>query len=107
MSLQTKIYLVIFGLWIINYLPRMLPMVVLSKLRIPETVIRWLSFVPAAVLAAIIAPSVLMPDNRLFLSPQNAYLLAAVPAFAAAFKTKSLVWTLITGMLAMALLQLW
>lgn len=103
---ETKIYLLILGLWVVNYIPRVLPMVVLSKLKIPEPVIQWLGFVPAAVLAAIIAPSVLMPDNRLFVSIDNTYLLAAMPAFAAAFKTRSLVWTLITGMAAMALLQL-
>lgn len=106
MSLQTKIYVVIFGLWLANYLPRMLPMVVLSKIKMPEPVIRWLGFVPAAVLAAIIVPSVLMPENRLLISFNNNYLLSAIPAFAVAFKTRSLVWTLVVGMAVMALLQL-
>ena len=106
MSVQTKIYVIILGLWLVNYLPRVVPMVVLSKLRIPEPVILWLSFVPAAVLAAIIVPSVLMPDKQLFLSLKNTYLLSAVPALATAIKTRSLVCTLIVGMAAMAMLQL-
>jgi len=105
-SLQTKIYVVIFGLWLANYLPRMLPMVVLSKIKMPEPVIRWLGFVPAAVLAAIIVPSVLMPESRLLISFNNNYLLSSIPAFVVAFKTRSLVWTLVVGMAAMALLQL-
>lgn len=81
-------------------------MVVLSKFNMPEPVVEWLGFVPSAVLAAIIAPYILMPDNKLFLSFDNKYLLAAIPSFAIAKKTKSLVWTLLAGMLAMALLQL-
>ncbi len=96
----------ILGMWVANYLPRMLPMVVLSRLKIPQQVIWWLGFVPAAVLGAIIAPSILMPDNRLLLSWHNNHLVAAIPAFAAAVKTRSLVWTLLAGMAAMALLQL-
>ena len=81
-------------------------MVVLSKIKMPEPVIRWLGFVPAAVLAAIIVPSVLMPETRLLISFNNNYLLSAIPAFAVAFKTRSLVWTLVVGMAVMALLQL-
>lgn len=106
MSFQTKVYLLILGLWVVNYLPRVFPMVVLSKLKIPDVIIEWLGFVPAAVLAAITAQAVLMPDQKLFISLENNYLLAAIPAFAIALKTRSLVWTLISGMLAMALLQI-
>jgi len=108
MSQQTKIYLVIFGMWLANYLPRMIPMVILSKLKIPEPVIQWLGFVPVAVLAAILLPSLVMPEpaQQLSLGVQNKYLIAALPSFAVAVKTRSLVWTLLAGMLAMALLQL-
>lgn len=107
MPVQTKIYLVILGMWLANYLPRMIPMVVLSKLKIPDLVIRWLGFVPVAVLAAILLPDLVMPEPayRLSLGLQNKYLLAALPAFVVAAKTRSLVWTLIAGMLVMALLQ--
>lgn len=102
---QTKIYLLILGLWMVNYLPRMFPMVILSKLKIPEPVIWWLGFVPAAVLAAIIAPAILMPESGLSISFANSYLVAAVPAFGVAIKTRSLVWTLLVGMAVMALVQ--
>lgn len=80
-------------------------MVVLSKIKIPKPVIWWLGFVPAAVLGAIIAPALLMPDQKLFISLENKYLLASIPTFGIAVKTRSLVWTLLAGMLATALLQ--
>ncbi|HWI54178.1 MAG TPA: AzlD domain-containing protein [Desulfobacteria bacterium] len=107
MQIETKIYLLILGLWIVNYLPRMFPMLVLSRLNIPEPIIQWLGFIPAAVLSAITVQSILMPDNHLFISLQNDSILSAVPTFATAIKTRSLVWTLIAGMLSMALIQLW
>lgn len=81
-------------------------MVILSKMKIPEPVVQWLSFVPAAVLAAIIAPSILMPEKHMLIGWQNKYLVTAFPAFAVAIKTRSLVWTLLAGMLVMAILQL-
>lgn len=107
MPVQTKIYLVIIGMWLVNYLPRMIPMVVLSKLKIPEPVIQWLGFVPVAVLAAILLPDLVMPEPafRPSLGLQNKYLIAALPSFGVAVKTRSLVWTLLAGMLVMALLQ--
>lgn len=96
----------ILGMWVVNYLPRVFPMVVLSKVEIPERVITWLSFVPAAVLAAIVVPSLVMPNGQVELTWQNPYILAAVPAIAVAIKTQSLVWTLLLGMLVMALVQM-
>lgn len=106
MPAETKIYILILGLGLINFLPRVLPMVILSKFQMPQVVVDWLGFVPAAVLAAIVAPYILMPENTLFISTDNKYLLAAIPSFAIARKTNSLIWTLLAGMLSMALLQL-
>lgn len=106
MSLQTKIYLMILGMWLVNYLPRVFPMVVLSKMEIPERMITWLGFVPAAVLAAIIVPSLIMPDGQVALTWRNPYLITAIPAVVIAIKTQSLVWTLLVGMLVMALVQI-
>lgn len=105
MSVQAKIYLLILGMWVVNYLPRLLPMIILSKMKIPRVVIDWLGFIPAAVLAAIIVPSILMPEQQINISPGNSYLIAALPAFFVAIKTKNMVWTLLVGMLVMALIQ--
>lgn len=107
MQTEQKIYFLILGLWVVNYLPRVFPMVVLSRLNIPEPVINWLGFIPAAVLSAITIQSVLIPEKQLLMNLQNNYLLSAIPTFAIAIKTRSLVWTLVAGMLSMALLQLW
>jgi len=81
-------------------------MVILSKLNISETVIEWLGYIPVAVLAAILAPSILLDaQQHIALHLNNLMLLAAIPCFLVAVKTRSLVFTLIVGMIAMALLQ--
>ncbi|HEY3315216.1 MAG TPA: AzlD domain-containing protein, partial [Bacillota bacterium] len=43
------------GMALVTYLPRMLPLVVLSRFKLPPAVLRWLSFVPVAVLSALLA----------------------------------------------------
>lgn len=84
----------------------MLPLVVLSRTRLPDIFLRWLELIPAAVLAALLAPSLLFVDGR-FMVVNNPYLLAAVPAGLVAVKTRSMALTIIAGMAAMVLLQSW
>lgn len=95
----------ILGASLVNYIPRMLPVVFLSKIRIPEALSQWLDFVPATVLAALVAQEVLMPGGGLDLSLGNKSLLAAVPTMAAAILTRSLALTLLAGIAAAAALH--
>lgn len=98
-------------LWIIaamgavTYLPRALPLAVLAQMKIPEGFIRWLRFVPVAVLAALLAPELLLREGTFDLSLQNQFLIAAVPCFLVAVKTKNLLLTVGVGLTAAILLQ--
>lgn len=104
--MKNEIFLIIVGMTLVTYFPRMLPLVVLSKHNIPKLLYRWLSFVPVAVLAALLGPSLAMPDGTLQLTYLNKFLLAAIPTLAVAIKTRSLVTTVIIGMVASGLLEL-
>jgi len=57
-----------------------------------------LSYVPVAVLAALVAPGLLLSEGQLFLSLQNGFLLASFPTFAVALKTRNMFATILTGM---------
>jgi len=65
---------------------------------VPEGVERALQFVPAAVLAALVAPDVVAPEGTLALSASNPRPLAAVVAAAVAWYTEDVAATLIAGM---------
>jgi branched-subunit amino acid transport protein len=84
---------------------RYLPMAVLSRATLPAWALDWLGLVPSAVLAAMLAQSLLLREERLVIPWHNPYLLAALPTFLVAWRTRSVVWTMITGMVAFALLQ--
>lgn len=96
---------IIVAMGAVTYLPRALPLAVLAQIKIPEGFIRWLRLVPVAVLAALLTPELLLNGGGFDLSLQNHYLLAAVPCFLVAVKTKNLLLTVGVGLGAAILLQ--
>lgn len=63
-----------------------------------------LGYVPAAVLAALIAPELLVRNGTLALTTDNARLLAGLVAIAAALTSRSVMATILAGMSALWLL---
>jgi branched-subunit amino acid transport protein len=77
----------------------MLPITVLSRLRIPRPLERWLSYVPVAVMAALVAGEVVRPGGRWLPPLHNPYLLAALPTAFVYWWTKSLLGSTVVGIL--------
>lgn len=50
---------------LVTYLPRMAPLVILSRLKLPPLLLRWLGFVPVAVLAVLLAKELFVADRHL------------------------------------------
>lgn len=103
--MRMEILLIIVGMTAVTYLPRMLPLVILSRFELPPLIRSWLSYVPVAVLAALLAPSLVAPERALAVTWNNAYLLAAVPSLAVALKTRNLMWTVLVGIVTVAALR--
>lgn len=100
-----EIIFIILGMAVVTYLPRFLPMYILTRLKIPQIVIDWLKYVPVAVLAALIVPGIITADREIFISLSNTYLLASLPAFLLALLTRSMLVTILAGMGLVLLLQ--
>jgi len=88
-----------------TYLPRMLPMVLLSKFNLPPLFLKWLKLIPVAVLSALLAPAILAPQGEISIGLDNKAFIASIPCFLVAIKTKNLFLTVLVGILAMLLLQ--
>lgn len=95
------------GMVVGTALPRALPMTLLADRPMPTKVRHWLSFVPAAILSALVAPDIFLLKGELFLSTDNMFLLAAPFTILAAWKTRSLFATLAAGMALVALGRWW
>jgi branched-subunit amino acid transport protein len=103
--IRTQVFLIITGAAAVTLIPRIVPLVLLSRIDLPQGVVRWLGFVPIAVLAALLAQAVVMPDGQLSWPPENLAMIAIVPVLAVAVRTKSLITTVAGGVAMMALLR--
>jgi branched-subunit amino acid transport protein len=95
-------------LWIsglITYAIRLSFIALVGQRPVPSLARRALRFVPPAVLTAIIFPALLLPAGRLDISLRNAHLLAGLLAIFIAWRTRSAVWTIVIGMVALWILQ--
>jgi branched-subunit amino acid transport protein len=99
---QKTIFLAIIGMMIVTFLPRLLPIWLLSSRRLPDFVERWLYFIPPSVLAALLLPELLGKNNRIDPAANQVYLIAALPAFLVVWRTRSMFAAVIVGMLVVA-----
>ncbi|CAK7005043.1 MAG: hypothetical protein DELT_00199 [Desulfovibrio sp.] len=103
--------LLILGMTAVTCIPRVLPLWFLSSKNLHPAFMRWLEMIPPAVLAALLAPPLFLAKNAkgdptFFVSRENLFLLAAVPTFLVAWKSKSFFGTVAAGMGSLALLRL-
>ena len=91
--------LLVFGMGLVTYLPRWIPLFFLSRRNLSGLFVEWLDLVPAAILSALLLPALVTtgePRRLLFLQPE---LWVAIPTFLFALRTKSLGGTVIVGMM--------
>ncbi|MHB8908273.1 MAG: AzlD domain-containing protein [Syntrophales bacterium] len=89
---------IIIGMGIATYLPRWLPLFFLSRYPLPSWLVDWLDFIPAAILSALILPSIVTTGQPRHLEWDKPDFWIAVPTLFFAFKTKSLAGTVVFGM---------
>jgi branched-subunit amino acid transport protein len=103
--MRSEIIITLLGMGLVTYLTRALFIMWIKGDTLPPFVIRWLSFVPVAVLTAIICPMIAAPGKHLNLTYDNPYLLAGIVTTVIAVVTKNLVVTVLGGMGVILLLK--
>lgn len=93
--------LIFLGMAVVTYFTRYTMIAALGR-EMPSLVQRWLRYVPAAVLAALVAPAALAPQGRLQLGT-NAW--AAAIGLLVAWRTRNVLWTILGGMVTFWLLR--
>lgn len=86
------------GMGIVTYFPRLLPLLFLSRKELPLWLEAWLDFIPAAILSALIFPSLITAGNPRHLDLLKPEMIVAIPTFLFAIKTRSLGGTVLIGM---------
>ncbi|MBE2240657.1 MAG: AzlD domain-containing protein [Caldilineaceae bacterium] len=86
------------GMVAVTFLARWPVLALVSRVTLPQVVLDGLKFIPPAVLAAIIAPAMIMPAGAIDLRATNAYLVAGVASGVIAWRTRNLLATIVLGM---------
>ena len=73
-----------------TYPVRLLPLLALSGRKLPDAVVRWLSFVPVAVFSAMVFPGLILRDGTVAASGSNPHLWAGAAVFVAALAWRNL-----------------
>lgn len=102
-----NIWLVMFFGGLITFGMRFSFIYLFGKFEVPETMRRALHYVPPAVLSALIFPEVFLLNQQLDFSPGNHRLLAGLASVIVAYFTKNTLVTILAGMVALVLLQLY
>lgn len=95
----------IVGMGIVAFLTRAIFILPGSHLRLPPTAERVLRYAPAAALMAIVVPDLASSHGVVSISIDNPRLVAGLVAFALAAATRSVLATIVGGMVVFLLLR--
>lgn len=99
--------LLIAGMVAVTFLPRYLPFLLASRLKLPHSIEQALNYVPIAVLTIIVVQTSLFKNGQLALSFDNPYIDASIVAFFTALLQKRLFVTIAVGLISYVALRYW
>lgn len=97
----------LLGMGIVTYLPRVLPLLILAQRNLPQGLLDWLGLIPVAILAALLAPGLVVSGAERSLDLGKPELFAAIPTLLFALRTRSLGGSVLLGMALFWLAQRW
>jgi len=102
---QATIWGVIVGMAILNYAVRYPPIAIVSRMDLPKPIMRWLSFIPIAVMGALVIGEVVRPGGQ-WANPVTSPSIYAALMTAVVFKlTRSFLGATVAGMASFVVLQ--
>ena len=93
-------WFLIFGMFILTFFPRYIPLGLAGMVKIPEFIESSLKFVPIAVLTSIITQSSLIREGDLSINFSNYYLSASLVSFVVSKTTNQLLVVVASGMVS-------
>ena len=99
-----SIWMIIFGMALVTYLPRLIPLTTVNEALLPEWMKRSLNYVPIVVLSAIVGMEI-VPSEGWFHYRVDAHLVAGIVAIGLAWFTRSTILTVVSGVGILLLLN--
>ena len=95
-----KIWILIVGMAIVTYVPRMIPLLIFSKINLPPWLESWLKYIPVGIFSALVFPDIFIRNQMFSMTINNIELISSILVFAVAFKTRSLGLSVIVGIIS-------
>jgi branched-subunit amino acid transport protein len=102
---KQEIFITIFLMGVVTYLPRLLPMLLLSNKELPRWFGVWLKYVPTAIFGSLIFSEIFVQGDQLFFSFSSPQLLASAIAFFVAIRSGSIPFTVGAGAVSFWMIQ--
>ncbi|MFP7492808.1 AzlD domain-containing protein [Terribacillus saccharophilus] len=103
MSISLSMLLLITACAAVTILPRVIPFLIIRNLKLPVLAMKWLSYIPICILTALVVSSVLGEGGAL--SFDWFAIIVMIPTILFALWTKSLLFTVIIGVVLMAAMR--
>ena len=100
MLTDMKIWILIVGMAIVTYVPRMIPLLMFSKKNLPSWLESWLKYIPVGIFSALVFPDIFIRNQMFSMTINNIELISSILVFAIAFKTRSLGLSVIVGIIS-------
>ena len=97
-SANAALLLCLLGGVVVTLLPKILPVTFLKGDSLPPLLRHWLSFVPVAVMAALVGPDVFFYEGHFNAGLSNLFLMVSLPALLVAWWTKNYFLTIAFGL---------
>ncbi|WP_062744913.1 AzlD domain-containing protein [Shouchella tritolerans] len=106
MEINSYILLVIIATALVTFIPRVLPLVVLTRMELPAWFLKWLDYVPIAIIAALLGQEIFInQEGDMSFSLYNLNIIAIIPTFLVAIFSRSLLATVLSGVFTMMVVQ--
>lgn len=103
--MNREIIIVILGSALVTYLPRFIPILAFRNANLPIWFQKWMGYLPISIFAALIATDVFFWEEQLDLNfLANLKLIPSIVTIIIAYKTKSMIHSILAGVLSIALL---
>ncbi len=97
MEVRAEILILILLCMAVTVIPRIMPMVLVNKLKLPKWFLLWLEYVPVAVLSALFFKEVLLLNGEMR-AWDDPFLIAGLLALGIAFIVRNIFLTVLIGM---------
>lgn len=94
---NATLLLCLLGSIVVTQLPKILPVIFLKGDNLPPLLRHWLSFVPVAVMAALVGPDIFFYEGHFNAGPTNLFLVVAAPSLLVAWWSKNYFLTIAVG----------